>query len=78
MIGLRQLSVGGPANKDRVPLDGIRFGIVTGIVSQKQWTWGPLIIDRLLDINAGEDVPEYYDTGNVIITRENVNNYRDE
>ncbi len=59
-------------------LEGIRAGIVNSIVSQKQWTWGPLIIDRLLDIIAGRPVPDYTDTGTVEITRENVDTYRSE
>lgn len=58
-------------------LDAIRSGIVAGVVSQRQWTWGQLIIDRLLAIRAGESVPEYEDTGTVVITKENVNSYRD-
>ena len=62
-----------PAN-----LAGIEAGIVNSVVSQKQWTWGPLIIDRLLDIIEGESVPDYYDTGTVEITIENLDSYRQE
>jgi len=57
-------------------LAGIRAGIVNSVISQKQWTWGPLIIDRLLDLIAGRPVPDYYDTGTVEITRSNVDSYR--
>ena len=57
-------------------LEGIRAGIVNSVVSQKQWTWGPLIIDRLLDILAGRPVPDYTDTGTVEITSANVDTYR--
>lgn len=57
-------------------LAGIRVGIVTSVISQKQWTWGPLIIDRLIDIGAGKDVPDYFDTGTVEITIDNVDSYR--
>ncbi len=57
-------------------LEGVRSGIVSSIISQKQWTWGPLIIDRLLDIIAGRPVPDYTDTGTVEITRDNVSTYR--
>ena len=59
-------------------LAGIRAGIVNSVVSQKQWTWGPLIINRLLDLIAGRGVPDYYDTGTVEITRANVDSYRRE
>lgn len=57
-------------------LAGIRAGIVSSVVSQKQWAWGPLIIDRLLDIIADRPVPDYFDTGTVEITRANVDSYR--
>ena len=57
-------------------LEGIRAGIVNSVVSQKQWTWGPLIIDRLLDHDRRASVPDYTDTGTVEITRDNVNTYR--
>jgi ribose transport system substrate-binding protein len=59
-------------------LAGIRAGIVNSVISQKQWTWGPLIIDRLLDLLAGRPVPDYYDTGTVEITLRNVDTYRGE
>ena len=59
-------------------LAGIRAGIVNAVITQRQWTWGPLIIDRLLDIIAGRSVPDYYDTGTVEITKRNVATYRDE
>ncbi len=57
-------------------LAGIRAGIVNSVVSQKQWTWGTLIIDRLLDIIDGKPVPDYYDTGTVEITIDNFHSYR--
>lgn len=59
-------------------LEAVRTEIAAGIVSQKQWTWGPLIIERLLAIKAGAEVPDYLDTGTVEITRENVDTYRDD
>ena len=59
-------------------LAGIRAGIVNAVITQRQWTWGPLIIDRLLDIKAGREVPDYLDTGTVEITRGNVAAYKDE
>ncbi len=59
-------------------LAGIRAGIVRAVVSQKQWTWGPLIIDRLIDIIEGNPVPDYHDTGTVEITLANIESYRSE
>ena len=57
-------------------LAGVRDGIVEAIISQKQWNWGPLIIDRLLDLIAGSAVPDYFDTGTVEIDTSNVDSYR--
>ena len=59
-------------------LAGIRAGIVNAVITQRQWTWGPLIVDRLLDIINGIPVPDYYDTGTVEVTLRNVSNYRNE
>jgi len=59
-------------------LAGIRAGIVNAVITQRQWTWGPLIIDRLLDIIEGRKVPDYFDTGTVEITKRNVATYREE
>ena len=59
-------------------LAGIRAGIVNAVITQRQWTWGPLIVDRLLDIINGIPVPDYFDTGTVEITKRNVADYRDE
>lgn len=59
-------------------LDGIREGIVNAVISQRQWTWGPKIVDRLLDVIEGRPVTNYDDTGTVEITSDNVDNYYDE
>jgi ribose transport system substrate-binding protein len=59
-------------------LDGIREGIVTAVITQRQWTWGPKIIDRLLDVIEGRPVVNYDDTGTVEITSENVEKYYEE
>ncbi len=57
-------------------LSGIRSGIIAAVISQREWTWGTLIIDRLLDIVEGKGVPEYTDTGTVEITFANIDSYR--
>lgn len=59
-------------------LDGVREDIVTSIVSQRQWTWGPKIVDALNAIIAGEPVVNYDDTGTVEIAAENVDSYRED
>ena len=59
-------------------LDGVREDIVTSIVSQRQWTWGPKIVDVLNATIAGEPVVNYDDTGTVEITAENVDSYRED
>ncbi len=59
-------------------LSGVRSGIVSAIVSQKQWTWGPLVVDRLIALSEHHPVPDYYDTGTVEITRKNIDTYRDQ
>ena len=58
-------------------LQGIREGMVTAVVSQRQWTWGTKIVDRLLDVIEGRAVQNYDDTGTVEITADNVDNYYD-
>ena len=48
------------------------------MITQRQWTWGPKIIDRLLDVIEGRAVVNYDDTGTVEITIENVEKYYEE
>lgn len=57
-------------------IDGLHHGVVSAVVTQTQWNWGPLIVDRLLDIIAGESIPEYLDTGTIELTPQNVGMYR--
>ena len=59
-------------------LDGLRSNIVTAVITQRQWTWGPKIVDRLLDLNAGRGIINYDDTGTIEITARNVETYRTE
>ena len=57
---------------------GLRDGVVSAIVAQKQWTWGPLIVERLLALVQGRSVPDFYDTGTIEVTAQNVHFYRAE
>ncbi len=57
-------------------IEGLRHGVVSAVVTQTQWNWGPLIVGRLLDIIAGETVPNYLDTGTIELTPQNVGMYR--
>jgi len=59
-------------------LAGIRENIVSAVITQRQWTWGPKIVDRLLDVIEGRPVVNYDDTGTVEITADNVDNYYEE
>lgn len=57
-------------------IDGLQHGVVSAVVTQTQWNWGPLIVRRLLDTIAGETVPNYLDTGTIELTPQNVGVYR--
>ena len=57
-------------------LAGIEEGIVRAVITQTQWTWGPKIVDVLLDLGAGKGVINYDDTGTIEITSKNVKTYR--
>lgn len=59
-------------------LQGIRDGYVTGIVSQRQNSWGKGVIDMLNDLCDGKEVEKYIDTGSIEITKANVDTYLDE
>lgn len=56
-------------------LEGITNGQITSTISQRQFTWGSLILKRLNDTVDGKDIPVFENTGTVEITAENVNNY---
>ncbi len=59
-------------------LAGVKEGRVTAVITQRQWTWGPKIVDVLLDVGAGRGVVNYDDTGTIEITAKNVDTYRTE
>lgn len=59
-------------------LDGLRNGIITALVSQRQHTWGKLIIDSLNTLLEGGTIPEQYDTGVIEVTLDNIDTYQDE
>lgn len=56
-------------------LQGLREGLATAVITQRQWTWGPKIVDRLNDIIAHKGVINYDDTGTIEITSKNVGSY---
>ena len=56
-------------------LAGIREGIVNAVITQRQTTWGPKIIDALNNIIDHKPVVNYDDTGTVEITKKNVETY---
>jgi len=59
-------------------LAGIKEGIVNGVITQTQWTWGPKIVDVLLTLGEGKAVINYDDTGTIEISAKNVDSYRQE
>lgn len=59
-------------------LQGLRDGYVTGIVSQRQNSWGKGVINMLNDLCDGKEIESYIDTGTIEITQANVDTYLDE
>lgn len=59
-------------------LQGLRDGQVQAVITQRQWTWGPKIVDVLSDVIEGQGVINYDDTGTIEITAGNVETYRTE
>lgn len=57
-------------------IEGLRHDVVSAVVTQTQWYWGALIVERLMDIIAGEEIPDYLDTGTIELTPQNVGMYR--
>ena len=62
---------------DNVPenVQGVKDGIITSLISQRQWTWGDQIIKDLVTLCDGGKIQNYVDTGNIVITSENVDTY---
>lgn len=62
---------------DNVPenVQGVKDGIITSLISQRQWTWGEQLIKDLNTLCDGGSVTNYVDTGSIVITSENVDNY---
>jgi len=65
---------------DNVPenVQGVKDGIITSLISQKQWLWGEQLIKDLTTLCDGGSVPNYVDTGNVVIDINNVDTYMEE
>lgn len=62
---------------DNVPenVQGVKDGIITSLISQRQWVWGDQLIKDLNTLCDGGTVQNYVDTGSIVITAENVDNY---
>ena len=58
-------------------LEGLRDGIIYGLVSQRQHTWGVKIIESLNALCDGKQISEFDDTGTMEITIENIDTYQD-
>jgi ribose transport system substrate-binding protein len=59
-------------------VDCIKKDIVNGVVVQKQYVMGYMAADYLNKIMNGEKVPSVTDTGVIMLTKDNVNSYKDE
>lgn len=59
-------------------IDGLRDGLITALVSQRQHIWGELIIDSLNTLCDGGTIEEHNDTGTIEVTIENIDTYQDE
>lgn len=55
---------------------GLRDGIVTALVSQRQHAWGQIIIDSLNTLLEGGTIPEHNDTGTIEVTIDNIDTYQ--
>lgn len=74
-LGLKQVVV---AFDDLPPiLDGLANGQITSTISQQQFMWGNLIIQRLNEASDGLDIPLYEDTETVEINWSNLDVYND-
>lgn len=72
-LGLKQVVVA----FDDLPsiLDGVANGQITSTISQQQFTWGELIIQRLNEACDGFDIPLFEDTETVEINLSNLHSY---
>lgn len=59
-------------------LDFIREDVVYATISQNQYMWGYLGIKYLGMLARGESVPEFTNPDFIVITKENIDTYRDE
>ncbi|AEI41979.1 sugar ABC transporter substrate-binding protein [Paenibacillus mucilaginosus] len=53
-------------------IEGIKNGQVSAALSRQEHTWGRLIVKRLLQASQGLAIPEFEETGTVVVTPENV------
>lgn len=65
---------------DNMPdnIQGLKDGYITSIITQMQHTWGDKILTKLNDLCDGKQIEENEDTGNVEITKNNIDTYMNE
>lgn len=65
---------------DNMPdnIQGLKDGFITSIITQMQHTWGPKILTKLNDLCDGKEIEKSEDTGNVEITKKNIDTYMNE
>ncbi len=52
---------------------GVRDGIITVSIVQRQYNWGYLVVESLFKAKKGKPLPVNMDTGTIEVTLENVN-----
>ncbi|MCZ8522531.1 MULTISPECIES: sugar ABC transporter substrate-binding protein [Paenibacillus] len=69
-MGLHQTAV----TFDLMPkiIEGIKNGQMSAALSRQEHTWGRLIVTRLLQASRGLEIPEFEETGTLVVTPENV------
>ena len=59
-------------------ITGINDGSVQFCLVQNAYKMGWLSVEKILDLRAGKSVPDVIDTGLIIVTKDNVDNYMEE
>jgi ribose transport system substrate-binding protein len=73
-MGLKKTSLTFNAMPDIV--EGIKNGQITSAISQREYLWGQLIVQRLNEACDGIEIPVFDNTGTEELSMENVQNYK--
>ena len=67
-----------PGEYVKLTLEMIRNGEIYGTIAQRPVNGGYLSVKYMVDLLNGESIPERVDTGCVLVTKDNVDTYKDE